>query len=292
MIDSIITLSELIESGLNNISDYKGQIALTEINDLRLFKYPCHLDAISVLICVKGTMEGSINLHHYRLGANTVLINLPGNIIQIDRVDNLDAYALLISMEFLQSLNLEVFSRSQYFLELKKYNNFVIPQEEMRWFLAYLGLLRHSIELASPSADVIKHLAASFITYTMEQHRIYGKTDDDPDELPSRSIYLLFDHFLELVERYHASERTVNFYAARMNISPKYLSKVVKDISRRRPLDWIRDFVILEAKSMLKFSGLSSQEIARRLNFPTPSAFGKYFRQVTGMTPKEYADNN
>lgn len=290
MTGSVITISELIERGLNNISDYKGQIAISELEDLSLFKYPCHLQAITVLICMRGTLKGSINLHSYELQPNTVLLNLPGNIIQIDSIRNLDAYAVLISMEFLQSLSLEVFSRAQYFLDIKKNNSFIMPQGERNWFMAYLGLLRHSIGVANPSPDVIRHLAASFVTYTMEQHHLYHRPqEEDEERFPSRNNSLIFDRFLELIEKYHTEERTVNFYAQKMNISPKYLSKVVIDTSHRRPLDWIRDFVILEAKSMLKFSGLSSQEIARRLNFPTPSAFGKYFREVVGMTPKEYA---
>lgn len=289
MTGSVITISELILRKLNNISDYKGQIAISELKDISLFKYPCHLQAITVLICMRGTMRGSINLHPYKLQRNTVLINLPGNIIQIDSTNDLDAYAVLISMEFLQSLNLEVFSRAQYLIDIKNNNSFSMPNSERQWFMAYLGLLRHIIGDANTSPDVIKHLAASFATYTMEQHHLHSKSHVSVGGYPSRTNSIIFDRFLELIEQYHTQERTVNFYARMMNISPKYLSKVVKDTSHRRPLDWIRDFVILEAKSMLKFSGLSSQDIARRLNFPTPSAFGKYFREVVGITPKEYA---
>lgn len=291
MTGNVITISELIKRGLNKISDYKGQIAISDLENLSLFKYPCHLQAITVLICTRGVMNGSINLHKYNLRPNTVLINLPGNIIQIDSTQDLHAYAVLISMEFLQSLSLEVFSRAQYFLEINENNSFTIPDAEMQWFLDYLGLIRHSIATADVSPDVIKHLAASFVTYTMEQHHLYHRSPDETNRNLSRTNSLLFDRFLELIKRYHTSERTVNFYAEKMCISPKYLSKVVKEATHRRPLDWIRDFVILEAKSMLKFSGLSSQEIAFRLNFPTASAFGKYFREVVGMTPKDYANH-
>ena len=51
---------------------------------------------------------------------------------------------------------------------------------------------------------------------------------------------------------------------------------------------WIDESVILEAKTLLKYSGLSIQEIAARLNFSTQSFFGKYFKQHTGTSPSCY----
>ena len=46
--------------------------------------------------------------------------------------------------------------------------------------------------------------------------------------------------------------------------------------------------MVLEAKTLLKYSDLSIQEIAYRLNFSTQSFFGKYFKHQTGMSPTEY----
>lgn len=50
----------------------------------------------------------------------------------------------------------------------------------------------------------------------------------------------------------------------------------------------IDDFVILEAKTLLKYSNMSVQEIAYRLNFPNQSFFGSYFKRNTGMSPSQF----
>ena len=50
----------------------------------------------------------------------------------------------------------------------------------------------------------------------------------------------------------------------------------------------IDEFVILEAKNLLRFSGKNIQQIAYELNFPNQSSFGKYFKHLTGMSPSEY----
>ena len=54
------------------------------------------------------------------------------------------------------------------------------------------------------------------------------------------------------------------------------------------PLQWIVQMVITEAKQLLENSDLTIKEIATKLNFPTQSFFGKYFKQYVGVSPKEY----
>lgn len=56
-------------------------------------------------------------------------------------------------------------------------------------------------------------------------------------------------------------------------------------------MEWIEDSVILEAKTMLKHTDLSIQEITYKLNFPTQTFFGKYFKRITGMSPKQYKNS-
>ena len=99
---------------------------------------------------------------------------------------------------------------------------------------------------------------------------------------------VIFEEFMELVRQYSKQERNVRFYARRLNITPKYLSTVSKDVSGKTAARWIDEAVILEAKSLLRYSGMSIQEIAYHLNFSTQSFFGKYFKQHTGYSPSRF----
>ena len=83
----------------------------------------------------------------------------------------------------------------------------------------------------------------------------------------------------------------MSFYAKQLNITPKYLSSVVKEVSGKTAARWIDESVILEAKALLKYSGMSIQEIAYHLNFSTQSFFGKYFKRYVGMSPLAYRNN-
>ena len=111
---------------------------------------------------------------------------------------------------------------------------------------------------------------------------------EQPGEIKQGRCEVLFDEFMSLLQQYNKRERNVSFYAKQLNITPKYLSSVVKEVSGKTAARWIDESVILEAKALLKYSGMSIQEIAYHLNFSTQSFFGKYFKQHTGTSPSRY----
>jgi AraC-like DNA-binding protein len=65
----------------------------------------------------------------------------------------------------------------------------------------------------------------------------------------------------------------------------------VKETSGQSAPEWIDQYVILEAKQMLKHSDLCIKEISDELNFANPSFFFKYFKKHTGMTPNQYRNS-
>ena len=97
-----------------------------------------------------------------------------------------------------------------------------------------------------------------------------------------------FDNFIRLVAENYTKYRNVGFYADQLCLTPKYLSKVVKNFSGKSAPEWIDAYVILEAKNLLKYSDLAIKEIVYRLNFPNQSVFYKFFKTRTGITPSQY----
>lgn len=96
------------------------------------------------------------------------------------------------------------------------------------------------------------------------------------------------DQFLDLVSRYGCTEHQISFYADRLHLTPNRLSTLVKDYSGRTVADWVNLAIIHEAKVLLRYSDLSSYEIADRLNFSAASAFSAFFKRQTNLTPGQY----
>ena len=75
-------------------------------------------------------------------------------------------------------------------------------------------------------------------------------------------------------------------------MTPGHLSRIVKTVSGKSVSEWIRNYVILEAKVLLKSSDLPINEISEALNFANPSFFSKYFRKQTGLTPNRFRNQS
>ena len=102
---------------------------------------------------------------------------------------------------------------------------------------------------------------------------------------------VLFNSFISLVSKNHKQEHSVTFYATNLFITPKYLTRVIDEISHKPAKRWIDEYIALEAKMMLRSTPKSIQEISDELNFPDMSFFGKFFKRMTGMSPKAYREN-
>ncbi len=81
---------------------------------------------------------------------------------------------------------------------------------------------------------------------------------------------------------------TVNFIASQLNISPKYLSDLLKQETGKTALELIHLYVISEAKNMLVTGEQSISEIAYRLGFENPPYFSRLFKKEVGVSPKEF----
>lgn len=100
--------------------------------------------------------------------------------------------------------------------------------------------------------------------------------------------YDVYCKFLSLLNKYAIEHRTVLFYAKALNISSKYLSFVCTCYSNKNASSWIDEAVIQKAKAMMVVHHYSLSETSDALHFSTVSSFSRYFKRVTGMTPKEY----
>lgn len=135
------------------------------------------------------------------------------------------------------------------------------------------------------SSQAILFLLTSFIFTT-----VYKWFEPFKEELATNQGRMS-DQFLMLAQKYFKQERFLDFYAQKLEVTPKHLSRTLKSQTGYTAVEWIERFVILEAKVLLKSSNLNIQQISDELNFPSQSFFGKYFKKLTGMSPKEFRNS-
>ena len=108
-----------------------------------------------------------------------------------------------------------------------------------------------------------------------------------PDEVKSYRVRELFNRFMMLLERDYKISRDVNYNAEQMNISSKYLTNIVNQVTGHTPKTIIDQYVILQLKMHLKRTTQSIKEMAWEFHFADVSFFCRYFKKHTGLTPQQ-----
>ena len=257
--------------------------------------YPCRFDGFVFFYCISGSLKMSVNLTEVELSKCRIYINVPGNIIKINEVvnsssDEVRFLCLALSKEFFQGLNVEI---------CKLFNEGISMLDK-----PCIQLSQRDYELAGSLICYISSLLKTEVSYKREAilsalsslfYILLGawtseSVQETPTALSNRSK-VIFDKFMRLVMDYHTQYRNVGFYAEKLCLTPKYLSKIIKTATGRSAPEWIDSYVILEAKNLLKHSGTPIKEIVFKLNFPNQSVFYKFFKAHTGMTPTEYRNS-
>ncbi|KAA6344139.1 Arabinose operon regulatory protein [termite gut metagenome] len=257
------------------------------ISSAPALRYPAKMTTAMSVICLSGTMEVSIDLKRYALRAPNYIVILPEQILQThSRSNDFSGLFVVMSKSFVNSIRLNIQDTVPIFFYLKENPSTTLTPSELDLLLSYYSLLQQTMKMndAALKKEIIRHLVHAFFYGTnsiFQNHRDIGKTRKSRKET-------LFDDFVKLVAAHHRDCREVRFYAGKLRLTPKHFSSVVKEVSGRTAREWIDDFVVLEAKALLKSTNMTIQQISEELNFPSQSFFGKYFKRVVGVSPKEY----
>lgn len=286
-----ISIEHLLEQDYPQAVRYnKDIVMISDLGDMRLFSHPARLKATTVFVCLHGEIDCSINLKQFRITANHLLVNFSSDIIQIHHSENPTGYAIMISEDYLQQLQIDFRLRAQSYIGLRGNGPILVPHDELVSLKPYYTLLRKNMEDGNP--DVIKGLAHALSYTILSMVKRFQGIHPGGEGYETSRAQQIFDRFMTLLHVYHNRERSIQFYADQMCLTPKYISGMIKDFSGKCALEWINEYVVIEAKMMLKYTEMTIQEISNNLNFPTQSAFGKYFKQQAGVCPKQYRTEN
>ncbi|MGM9735747.1 MAG: helix-turn-helix domain-containing protein [Candidatus Cryptobacteroides sp.] len=243
-------------------------------------------DVSMCCIYSKGWAKMRINMREYVAKAPCLLVVMSGQVFEaIGHSEDIEAKVIVMSDKFTKSMFPNFGIAHPFYSSIFK--NPVVPLKEgCKVFDQFFDMM---LDLASSKSVEHKIEAARHLTLTMFFG--YGFKAHDIPKNPDNGNHrqeIIYSRFIELVELHHKTEREVAFYADKLCITPKYLSQIVKDVTGRTALDCIEDYVVSEAKAMLSLTARSIQEISYELHFPSQSVFGKYFKRVTGLSPKQY----
>ncbi|OMP76569.1 MULTISPECIES: helix-turn-helix domain-containing protein [unclassified Chitinophaga] len=250
---------------------------------------PIRSDHFSIALVIEGEIDVQINLVNYCVKKNSLVV-IPFNTIH--QIQNHDDKSIVIvvcfSHDFIGQSRVSEKHLSSYGFFSPQNNPYLILDDEDADALH--GVIKMLHKANDPAyehpfkAEIVQHGFNIFIYEVAALFKKYRPNEEvkltRKEEILTSFLKLLFQHFRE--------ERGVQFYADALYITPKHLTKMVKEVTNKTCGEMIDEIVILEAKIMLNDLGLSVATVAAQLQFSDQFFFSKFFKKHTGIAPSKY----
>ncbi len=268
------------------IFDYSAILDRVGKGDYLGLHTPHKFDFFMMMFHTQGSAHIKIDMVEHIIDKPYNVIRIaPGQIVSIsEQSDDFDATIIILSQRFIDNLLVYVNGSIPLRLNFSTGQIAHMDSQEKYMLEMFIRSIRHILNNKENPfrLQVVQHVIM-VIFYSSEHIR-----NINSGETPRSNADLLSKRFLELVKDNFRSERQLQFYADKLCITPRYLSRVVKDVTNSSAAEWIERYVILEARALLKSTNMTIQQISDELNFPSQTFFGKYFKRRVSMSPKEY----
>lgn len=246
---------------------------------------PYFVEEITIIRVHSGTTKIRINLNEYSVSPNSIIILTPNYIAEIIEYSKdfgsdllLFDYNVMVDLPLAKNMgDFGLLFNQQPVLELNS--------SDFNDLSSFYTLFKYHCNSAEDyQKEITKNI---FYALCYQIVKLYSSKISIDRKSANRSD-ILYKDFFSLLFAHYKSERTVQFYAEKLNITPKYFSKVIKETSKRNASDIIDEMVINGIKATLKCSNQTVLQISEEFNFPNASFFGTYFKKRTGYTPHQY----
>lgn len=248
--------------------------------------YPCSVEGVLMGLCLKGSATIKINFKEYKVKENTVFTIFPNQILETtEKTDDLFIGILIFSMDFFAGEPLP----KDFDIVDKIVNHPCIHLKisHVDFLLQLHSFIEYSLTKDKHiyTTDVTKNLLLALIKETIS---VYSNIKQDENSKVSSRHEVITEQFFKILFEYYVKERTSSFYADKLCVTTKYLSRLLKKTTGKSTAVWIDKIIIMKIKSLLKSTELTVTQISEELNFPSPSFFCKFFKKHTGLTPLAY----
>lgn len=246
----------------------------------------CALHYGAILICREGTATLRVNFNDWELYQGAVITLFPGDVVLLKswspqfRVEMMTFSPALLREASLQ-LEQTVYSALR---EDRCRQDTPVVTAIIDNMFALLRLYFSQPKCTCVEQLVLLQLKAFFIGF---HEYLQRNPQYRPDEVRSRRVRELFNQFMMLVERDYKVSRDVCYYANLMNVSAKYLTNIVRQVTPHTPKTVIDQYAVLQIKAQLQYSSKSVKEIAWEYHFTDVSFFCRYYKKHTGKTPQQ-----
>ncbi|SEO80437.1 Helix-turn-helix domain-containing protein [Mucilaginibacter gossypiicola] len=215
----------------------------------------------------------------------------PRQVIQFNSVEyDEDAFIMFIHEDFLNGhfLHNEISKYAFFDYEANEALHLSPSEEQIMWDLYYKIEAEYRNNTDEYSRDIMLTHIDSILKYSQ---RFYKRQFINRTELSGKTV----SKFNEVLAAYFKNGLlltqglpSVNALASQLNLSPRYLSDMLKQETGKTAIELIHIYLINEAKNRLKSDYQSVSEIAYELGFENLPYFSRLFKKETGISPNQF----
>lgn len=270
------SLSNILEQDFWMLDNIGGGV-------LGMLNLPMKFTSFTSIFIRKGKCKFEINLQEYETEAPCVVNIASSEIMQpLSISDDFEGAFVVMSSRFIEDLKREI--NDQRIVRIIKRSPLIkVPPQFISDFEMFYRQMANLVsDVSNPYIyKAVLHTVLAFFYNTalrcINQEREEGST---AAHITGRFLQLARDNFKK--------ERFMDFYSKELGITSKHLGRTIKAQTGFTASEWLDRMVILEAKVLLKSSSMTIQQISEELNFPSQSFFGKFFKNIVGVSPKEF----
>lgn len=251
--------------------------------------YPFRFDQYFVCMVSAGELSLKLNLVNHVIREGEFVLIEPGTICQFTGSSEFISSACIsFSNDFLLKAGIyQKYISAFKLLGPNLSTHLVLEKEEIALLSGIFKMLYANIvtrEKNEFSQEIIQH---NFSLAIYELINVFYHHHQELKSKPTRKQDLTA-RFMKLLIKWYKEERSVQFYAGQLAITPRYLTQTVKEVAGKTAGDLIDEMVITEAMILLNDPACSIGQVAVLLQFSDQFFFSKFFKNKTGLTPSEY----
>jgi len=249
-----------------------------------------YLQSSMFILVLYGTAEIEINFRKYEICRGEIILLSFGHFFKIQHFSqDFRCVVLYVGKEYIDEMFSTdmIYKRVKYGVRMYKTPLLKLSAMESDLLLQRLEFVRGIVSNEQHRYHKEMILSTLLIFFLDLSHIIEKEVQEDSGNKQSRDE-LYFQQFLELLVLHYKIEHYVEFYADKLHITTHYLTMILKRLSGQTVSDLIFQLLFSEAKVLLQQPKLSIQQIAEEFHFSDQSAFGKFFKRKSGLSPKEF----
>lgn len=250
-----------------------------------------YVSTMFLMICVEGNIDFNISLQPWKMEAGDVLFMKSGTVVELTNISTDCKFINIILNEkfyfpIFNNIDMSALQRA-----LTQHPIVKISHKSIQECVQVYKLMKSHIKGQEPTPfqlQIIQGYLHALFFHIYDYYQLLANQLNEKKSTKMSRQQELFNRFMEILQRDFRKEHNIKYYADQLCVTPRYLSRIINEVSGLFASEHIDNFLITEAKQLIRSRQYTILQISEMLNFTSQSFFGRYFKNLTGYTPIQY----